>query len=76
MDPFSIPETTFLTVLIGSANPTPAARAGLGGDLGVDADDLAAAVSRSGPPELPGLMAASVWMAPSMAAPLGDWIWR
>ncbi len=26
----------------------------------------------SGPPELPGLMAASVWMPPVMVAPLGD----
>jgi hypothetical protein len=33
----------------------------VGGDRGVDADDVAVA-SSSGPPELPGLIAASVWM--------------
>lgn len=31
------------------------------------------AESSSGPPELPGLMAASVWMAPPMLPP--SWLW-
>ena len=30
----------------------------------------------SGPPELPGLIEASVWMPPVMVAPFGDWISR
>ena len=34
------------------------------------------AASRSGPPELPGLIAASVWMTPSISKPLGAWIER
>ena len=29
--------------------------------------------SMSGPPELPSLMAASVWMPSAMTEPLGDW---
>ena len=31
------------------------------------------AESRSGPPELPGLIAASVWMPPVIVAPFGAW---
>ena len=42
----------------------------LRGDLLVDADDLAAA-SMSGPPELPWLMAASVWMPLGMLHAVG-----
>ena len=34
------------------------------------------AASRSGPPELPGLIAASVWMTPSISKPFGAWIVR
>ncbi len=34
------------------------------------------AASMSGPPELPGLMAASVWMTLSIWNPLGAFIWR
>ena len=34
------------------------------------------AASSSGPPELPGLIGASVWMTLSMLKPLGPWIWR
>mmetsp|Transcript_28698 Transcript_28698/g.70743 ORF Transcript_28698/g.70743 Transcript_28698/m.70743 type:complete len:327 (-) Transcript_28698:862-1842(-) len=64
------------TMSDGSANPTPED----------DPLELYIAVlipmsrpelSRSGPPELPGLMAASVWMMPSMGRPvLPDWISR
>jgi hypothetical protein len=75
IEPFSISEATFLTVLIGIAKPTPL--------LVPDSLAICALMPMtwplrfsSGPPELPGLMAASVWIAPSMAAPLGDWIWR
>ena len=32
--------------------------------------------SISGPPELPGLIAASVWITWEMEKPLGAWIWR
>ena len=34
------------------------------------------AASISGPPELPGLIAASVWITLSIEKPLGAWIWR
>ena len=34
------------------------------------------AASISGPPELPGLIAASVWMTSSISKPLGAWIVR
>ena len=40
------------------------------GDLGVDADHFALSLS-SGPPELPGFSAASVWIAPVIFAPSG-----
>ena len=30
----------------------------------------------SGPPELPGLIAASVWITSEIEKPLGAWIWR
>ena len=33
-------------------------------------------LSISGPPELPGLIAASVWMTCEIEKPLGAWIWR
>ena len=32
--------------------------------------------SISGPPELPGLIAASVWITCEIEKPLGAWIWR
>ena len=32
--------------------------------------------SSSGPPELPGLIAASVWTTPEIVWPLGDWMSR
>ena len=35
-----------------------------------------ASLSNSGPPELPGLIGASVWMTLSMEKPLGASIWR
>ena len=47
--------------LIGIAKPRPSA---LVDDRGVDADDRARVASSSGPPLLPGLIAASVWMRP------------
>ena len=47
------------------------AAAGRRGDGGVDADDLAVGVDQ-GAPELPGLMAASVWMASTTAVGLED----
>ena len=34
------------------------------------------AESSSGPPELPGLTAASVWITSEIEKPLGAWIWR
>ena len=44
-------------------------------DLGVDTDHIAFRVDQ-GPPELPGLSAASVWIAPEIAAPSGASIVR
>ena len=35
-----------------------------------------AALSSSGPPELPGLIGASVWITESISKPLGAWMWR
>ena len=32
--------------------------------------------SSSGPPELPGLIDASVWITSGIVKPLGAWIWR
>ncbi len=55
------------------ADPDAAAR--LRRDLGVDADHAPLA-SSSGPPELPGLIGASVWMTESIWNPSGAWMWR
>ena len=54
------------TVLDAIAKQMPCARAD---DRGVDADDLAPRESTSGPPELPGLSAASVCITLSIAGP-------
>ena len=51
------------------AKPTFCALARVG-DRGVDADDLDRRASTSGPPELPGLIAASVWSTSSSALPV------
>ena len=53
--------TTRLTVSTGTAKPTPAL-APLGLKMAVLMPMSLPAESRSGPPELPGLMAASVWI--------------
>ena len=58
------------------AKPTPTLRVhGAALDLRVDADD-AAVRSSSGPPELPWLIGASVWIAFGMLRPLGAWMSR
>ena len=60
---------TRLTTLIGMAKPTPSFRRPTAG-WRVDADDLAGELN-SGPPELPGLIAASVWIAPPSRSSVG-----
>ena len=53
--------TTRFTALIGIANPTPCAK----GIMAVFIPITCPLMSASGPPELPGLIAASVWINPS-----------
>ena len=50
---------------IGMAKPMPVESVAIGG---VDADDARRRRRASGPPELPGLIAASVWMQVRRAA--------
>ena len=45
-------------------------------DRGVDADEAARRCRGAGRPELPGLMAASVWMTSKIVAPLTPWMVR
>ena len=67
--------TTCLTVSTAIAKPTP---------LDWREEDAICeftpitwpSASSSGPPELPGLIAASVWRTPEIGKPLGDWISR
>ena len=60
--------TTRLTVLTGTAKPTPAdAPDGLA--ICVLTPIMRPALSRSGPPELPVLIAASVWITSSIGVP-------
>ena len=56
------------TRLLGIANPSPMLPAEPPAPVGMDAIELLIpmtrpAASKSGPPEFPGLMAASTWMA-------------
>mmetsp|Transcript_1360 Transcript_1360/g.3715 ORF Transcript_1360/g.3715 Transcript_1360/m.3715 type:complete len:263 (+) Transcript_1360:542-1330(+) len=67
--------TLLLMVSDGMANPMP--------ELEPDGEKMAVLMpmtqpelSKSGPPLLPGLMAASVWMTPWMGRPVSDWISR
>ena len=60
----------------GEADADVAAAGAAGLDLRVDADDVAAESSSSGPPELPGLIGASVWITLSISKPLGAWMRR
>ena len=55
----SAPAATSFARLMGMARPTPERYPRLADDLGVDADDLSAPGSAAGPPEFPGLVAAS-----------------
>ena len=66
---------TCTAVLTGTANPSPS--------LPPDCVLICSLIpmtlpreSNSGPPELPGLMAASVWMPPVIVLPFGDCISR
>src|SRR3954454_15008530 len=74
--PLWICGTTCLIVDTGTAKPTPA----LESPLSVLIWELTPITwprpSSSGPPELPGLIAASVWIALAIGKPLGDWIVR
>ena len=63
--------STALAVLMGMAKPMPEFCAALPMIM-VLMPITSPRESSSGPPELPGLMAASVWMASSMKAPSGE----
>jgi hypothetical protein len=64
-----------LTVLAGMAKPIPTLPPSAPLALPVSIWELTPmtlpSASSSGPPELPGLSAASVWMAPEIVAPSG-----
>jgi hypothetical protein len=65
-----------LTTSTGTANPTPSPPPELVLICWLMPITLPSAAT-SGPPELPGLIAASVWIAPGMAKePLSDWMSR
>ena len=59
----------------GTAKPMPSLRP-LSVAIWVATPTTRPDMSSSGPPELPGLRAASVWMVPVIAKPLGESIWR
>ena len=65
----TICSTMPFTASIGNANPTPA-NAPLGDAIAVFTPMSEPLLSSNGPPELPGLMAASVWMTPAMGRPV------
>ena len=75
-------ETTLLTVLDGIAKPMPTLPAWPPADvLPVDSICELTPITwpwalKSGPPELPGLIAASVCRTSSIEKPLGEEIWR
>ena len=60
--------TTVFTISTGTANPMPA-EACDGLMMAVFMPISRPALSSSGPPEFPGLMAASVWITPRMLSP-------
>ena len=66
-----------LTVLAGMAKPMPTLPPSAPLELPVWICELTPMTlplaSSSGPPELPGFSAASVWMAPEIVAPSGAW---
>ena len=65
-------EVTFLTVSTGTANPMPLLPCDAGPVvICVLTPITCPVVSRSGPPELPGLIGASVWIALSIASAFG-----
>ena len=73
--------TTFRTVFEGTAKPMPLLLACPPAELPVDSiceftPITRPAESSSGPPELPGLSAASVWITPSIEKPFGALISR
>ena len=57
------------TASTGTAKPTPVPSPLVGVDLRVDARGRRPSASSSGPPELPWLIAASVWIAPAVRSP-------
>ena len=63
--------TTALTVSIGIANPTPA-DVPVGVKMAVLMPMSCPRESKSGPPLFPGLIAASVWIAPVIKLPTCD----
>src|SRR5438034_71592 len=64
-------DTSRVTVSTGTAKPIPA-DAPLGLKIAVLTPMSRPPESSSGPPEFPGLMAASVWMTSRMRRPLGE----
>ena len=75
MPPFLICGTTNLTVATGTAKPTPELEPLP--DLICELTPITRPLpSSSGPPELPGLIAASVWIASAIGKPLGASIVR
>ena len=66
----------FLAVLIGTAKPIPMFPLPPAVSIWELMPTTRPRPSISGPPELPGLIAASVWITLSIVKLLGDWIWR
>ena len=67
-----------MTVLIGMAKPIPTDPDSpvLPVEIAALTPITAPLASMSGPPELPGLIAASVWMMWSIVCAFGDWMRR
>ena len=67
---------TWRTVLIGTAKPMPTLPPPSGDSIWELIPITRPSPSSSGPPELPGLIAASVWITLLIVNPFGDLIWR
>jgi hypothetical protein len=74
--PRSSTGTTARTVLDAIAKPTPTFPPEPAVWICEFTPITRALESSSGPPELPGLIGASVWIASSISKPLGAWMWR
>ena len=74
--PFSSAGTTRLMASTGTAKPTPVLALPPPVRIWELTPITRPSPSSSGPPELPGLIAASVWTAPEIEKPFGAWIVR